>query len=207
MMKYRVYGLLAVGVGLILAARPLVAHHEILAKFDDKKPMTLKGTVTKVDWANPHVHLFMNVGSGNTVANWAVELESTVDLGRAGWSRDTVKPGDTLTVQGIAARNGSRQVWGNSVVLASTNKKVFDGATAPKPAANAANGPTPKWPDGQPRLGPPTGQTGFWGAPTQFSLMQAGANIAVDEHGLLKNISDVDKIAPFQKWARDLYEL
>src|SRR5213594_2338863 len=89
MMKYRVYGILAVGFGAFLAARPLVAHHEILAKFDDKKPMTLKGTITKVDWANPHVHIFMNVQNGNAVANWAVELESPVDLGKAGWTRDS----------------------------------------------------------------------------------------------------------------------
>src|SRR5438552_10822053 len=100
-MKYRIYGLLAVGFAIFLAARPLIAHHEILAKFDDKKPMTLRGTVTKVDWANPHVHIFMNVPSGNNVANWAVGLESTVYLGRAGWARDTVKLGDALTVQGI----------------------------------------------------------------------------------------------------------
>src|SRR5215831_10453109 len=113
-MKYRIYGLLAVGIGAFLAARPIVAHHEILAKFDDKKPMTLRGTVTKVDWANPHVHIFMNVQNGNNVANWAVELDSTIDLGRGGWSRDTVKAGDALTVQGIVARNGTRQVWGNS---------------------------------------------------------------------------------------------
>src|SRR5262245_10668133 len=109
-MKYRLYGVLAVGVAAFLAARPLVAHHEILAKFDDKKPMTLKGSVTKVDWANPHVHIFMNVTSGTNVANWAVELESPVDLGRAGWTRDALKPGDAITVQGISARNGSRQV-------------------------------------------------------------------------------------------------
>src|SRR6185503_17719299 len=121
MMNYRVYGLLAVGFCAFLAARPLIAHHEILAKFDDKKTMTLRGTVTKVDWANPHVHLFMNVQSGNNVANWAVELESPVDLGKGGWTRDVVKPGDALTVQGLAARNGSRQVWGNSVVLSATN--------------------------------------------------------------------------------------
>ncbi len=80
MMKYRVYGLVAVGFGALLAAAPLVAHHEILAKFDDKKPVTVKGTITKVDWANPHVHLFMNVQTGNVLANYAVELESPVDL-------------------------------------------------------------------------------------------------------------------------------
>jgi hypothetical protein len=206
-MKFRFYGLLTVGFVTFLAAQPFFAHHEILAKFDDKKPMTLRGNVTKVDWSNPHVHLFMNVTNGNNIANWAVELESTVDLGRAGWTRDTVKPGDALTVQGIAARNGSRQVWGNSVVLASTNKRVFDNAVQPKPAANAASGPTPRWPDGQPRLGPPPGQTGFWAAPTATGLVQAGANVAMDANGLLKNIADVDKVAPFQKWARDLYDL
>src|SRR6266545_1203536 len=98
-MKYCVYGLLAVAFSAFVATRPLLAHHEILAKFDDKKPMTLKGTITKVDWANPHVHIFMNVQNGTTVSNWAIELESPVDLGRAGWNRDSVKPGDALTVQ------------------------------------------------------------------------------------------------------------
>src|SRR5437660_12860436 len=104
-MTHRIYGLVAVGVLALLAARPLAAHHEILAKFDDKKPITIRGTVTKLDWANPHVHIFMNVGTGASVANWAVELESPVDLGRAGWTRESVKPGDALTVQGLSARN------------------------------------------------------------------------------------------------------
>ena len=67
-MKSGICGLLpAVGLGVLLAAAPLVAHHAIQAKFDDKKPMTLKGLVTKVDWLNPHVHVFMNVQDGNTV--------------------------------------------------------------------------------------------------------------------------------------------
>jgi len=207
MMKYRVYGLVAVGFGALLAAAPLVAHHEILAKFDDKKPVTLKGTITKVDWANPHVHLFMNVQTGNVLANYAVELESPVDLGRGGWTRDTVKPGDAITVQGISARNGSRQLWANSVVMTSNNKKLFDIASPPKPAAGAATAPVPRWPDNQPRLGPPPGQTGYWASPSATGLVQAGANVPIDSYGLLKNIGDVDKVAPFQKWARDLYEL
>src|ERR1051326_8596402 len=163
-MKYRVYGTLAVAFGAFLAATPLFAHHEILAKFDDKKPTTIKGSVTKIDWANPHVHIFMNVGTGANVANWAVELESPVDLGKAGWTRDSVKPGDALTVQGLSARNGTRQVWANSVVMTNGNKKVFDMANAPKPS-NAPGGPTPRWPDNQPRLGPAPGQTGYWAQP------------------------------------------
>ena len=68
-MKYRVYGFLAVAIGAFLAAKPLIAHHEILAKFDDKKPVTLKGTITKLDWANPHVHIFFNVQTGPNTAN------------------------------------------------------------------------------------------------------------------------------------------
>src|SRR5215470_13011006 len=148
-MKYRVYGWLAVGFITFLTTQPLLAHHEILAKFDDKKPMTLKGTVTKLDWANPHVHIFMNVQNGQNVLNWAVELESPVDLGRGGWNRDSVKPGDAITVQGLSARNGSRQVWANSVVMTTGNKKVFDMANAAKLPA-APSGATPRWPDGQP---------------------------------------------------------
>ncbi len=205
-MRYGIYGLVAVGFGTLLAVTPVLGHHEILGKFDDKKPMTLKGTVTKVDWANPHVHIFINVTSGTNVSNWAVELESPVDLGKAGWKLDTVKPGDALTVQGITARNGTRQVWANSVVMGTTNKKIFD-IPAVAAARPAAGGPAPKWPDGHPRLGPVQGQTGYWGMPTATGLVQTGANVQMDAYGLLKNIADVDKVAPFQRWARDLYEL
>jgi len=205
-MKYGVYGVLAVALGAFISVNTALAHHEILGKFDDKKPMTLKGTVSKIDWANPHVHVFINVPAGPTVNNWAVELESPVDLQKAGWKIDSVKPGDALTVQGIVARNGSRQIWGNSVVMTATNKKVFD-VPAQTARNNAPAKPTPRWPDGHPRLGPPAGETGYWGSPTATGLVQSGANVQMDAYGLLKNISDVDKVAPFQRWARDLYEL
>src|SRR5438132_1193524 len=205
-MKYGVYGVAAVALGAFISVSTALAHHEILGKFDDKKPMTLKGTVSKIDWANPHVHVFINVPAGPTVNNWAVELESPVDLQKAGWKIDSVKPGDALTVQGTVARNGSRQIWGNSVVMTATNKKVFDlPAQAARNTAPAK--PTPRWPDGHPRLGPPQGETGYWGNPTATGLVQSGANVQMDAYGLLKNIADVDKVAPFQKWARDLYEL
>jgi hypothetical protein len=208
-MKVAVCGLIALTAALLLINPPLSAHHELAAKFDDKKPMTLRGIVTKLDWANPHVHIFMNVQSGNRLVNWAVELESPVDLQKGGWNRDTLKPGDSITVQGIAARNGTQQVWGNSVTLANGNKKVFDMASAAKPAARAdqASQPTPRWPDNQPRLGPAPGQTGYWGSPTATGLVQAGTNVQMDAYGLLRNVGDVDKVAPFQRWARDLYEL
>src|SRR5207237_8978400 len=95
---------------------------------------TLKGVVTKLDWANPHVHLLMDVLDGKTVTNWAVELESTLDLERSGWKLNTVKPGDEITVQGMIARNGSSQIWGDSVLLTATGKKVLNMSAAARAA-------------------------------------------------------------------------
>ena len=95
-------GWLAGGVGLLLAAMPLLAHHNISGKFDPAKTRTLNGVVTRLDWANPHVHILMDVIEGNAVRNWAVELESTLDLERSGWNLTTLKPGDAVTVQGMS---------------------------------------------------------------------------------------------------------
>ena len=96
-MKHRLAGLLALAIG-VMAVATLAAHHEILAKFDDKKPVTLRGVVTRVDWLNPHVHVFINVKDAGTTVNWAIEFESAVDLQRGGWYRDSVKPGDAINV-------------------------------------------------------------------------------------------------------------
>ncbi len=201
---------LAVGLGLLLTAAPVLAHHNITGKFDPAKTRTLKGVVTKLDWANPHVHVLMDVLEGKAVTNWAVELESTLDLERSGWNLRTVKPGDEITVQGMIARNGSPQIWGDSVVLTATSKRVLDVSAAARaallPTPNLPSRPTPRWPDSKPRLGPPPGEKGYWGRPSSTVLMETGANVQMNAYGLLRNITDVDKVAPFQKWARDLYE-
>jgi hypothetical protein len=193
-------------LAIILLSAPALTHHSIRGKFDDQKPMTLNGIVTSVDWKNPHAHVSMNVQSGGRLLNWAVELESPVDLERAGWTRESVKPGDQVTVDGLAARDGSRQVWANSVVLTSSRKRILNVSTTPPPAPKQAR-PTPRWPDGKPRLGPPPGATGYWAYPSATSLMETGVNVQADANGLLRNIADVDKVAPFQRWARDLYAL
>jgi len=188
---------------------PLLAHHEILAKFDSAKPQTLKGSVTRVDWASPHVHVLVNVPDRARLVNWAVELESPLDLERSGWNRNSLKPGDAVTIQGIRARDGSLQVWGNSITLTNTGEKVLamSALTSLKPApSNQPAKPTPRWPDGKPRLGAAPGETGYWAKPSSTSLMETGAVVATDGNALLKNIKDIDKVAPFQKWARDLYE-
>src|SRR5262245_23299530 len=201
---------LAVGLVLLMMAMPVLAHHNITGKFDPNKTRTLKGVVTKLDWANPHVHVLMDVLDGKAVTNWSVELESTLDLEKSGWNLSTVKPGDEITVQGMIARNGSPQIWGESVVLTAGGKRILNmSAAARAPLATTPNlpsRPAPRWPDGKPRLGPPPGEKGYWGRPSSTVLMQTGANVQMNEYGLLRNIADVDKVAPFQKWARDLYE-
>jgi hypothetical protein len=190
---------------LLLAAVPLIAHHEILAKFDDHKPLTLNGVVTLVDWRNPHVHIFMNVRTGEKVANWAIELESPIDLGQGGWSRDAVQPGDAITVDGMAARDGSRQAWARSIVMTATKKKVLNITPSTPPPLLQAR-PAPRWPDGQPRLGPsPGGTPGYWAYPSATALVENGADVPMDNHGLLRNVADASRVAPLQPWARALY--
>ena len=163
---------------VLLAGTRGAAHHEILGKFDDKKPITLSGIVTLVDWKNPHVHVFMNVKDAKGLLNWAVELESPIELQQSGWRSDTLQAGDTITVTGMAARNGSRQAWGDSVVVKATGKRVLMVNTSPPPAPLQPR-PTPRWPDKQPRLGPPPGGAlGYWAYPSSTTLVESrGAGV------------------------------
>jgi hypothetical protein len=192
--------------GVVLATAPGAAHHPISAKFDDTKPTTLTGVVTLVDWRNPHVHVFVNVTDAKRqLANWAIEVESPILLEQSGWSRESVQPGDSIRVEGIAARNGSRQVWARSLVLTGTGRQVFNvTATAPPPAL--ASRPTPRWPDKQPRLGPiPGGVAGYWAHPSSTVLVEDGVKVDMDQYGLLRNAADAPKVAPMQPWAQALY--
>jgi hypothetical protein len=185
---------------------PATGQHTLAAKFDLTKTQTLKGTVTQIDWSNPYVHIIMKVPGNPRPVLWAVELDSAIVLAKNGWSESSLPVGETVTVQGYAARDGSKQISGNSVI-AGSGKKVFSGTNGTAPQRKVASGPVPRWPSGQPRLGPPPGETGYWGNPSRISLLQDGAKVEMDAYGLLKNIGDVDKVAPMQKWARDLYEL
>lgn len=189
----------------LLAVAPAAAQHTPGAKFDLTKPRTLKGTVTQIDWASPYVHIIMKVPGTPRPVVWAVELDSPILLAKNGWRQESLPLGEAIAVQGFVARDGTNQISGNSVMMAN-GKSVYAGTNGTIPPRTAASGPAPRWPGGQPRLGPPPGQTGYWGNPSRTSLVQNGANVATDAYGLLKNIADVDKVAPFQRWARDLYE-
>ena len=201
--RSRVIGLAL--AALVTAAMPLTAHHEILAKFDDSKRLTLNGVVTLVDWRDPHAHVFVNVRDGNQTINWAIELESVIDLESNGWSKTTVQPGDNIRVEGFAARDGSRQAWGNSVVIAATGRRVLN-VTPRVPVAPLTARPVPRWPDKQPRLGALPGSIeGYWAFPTRTVMMEDGVTVEATPHGLLKNVADAPKVAPMQPWALALY--
>lgn len=197
--------LLAVASLIGLATERSAAHHAISAKFDDGKATTLTGIVTLVDWTNPHVHVYVNVKDAkNQLLNWAVELESPIDLQQSGWNRETLQPGDAVTVQGILARNGSRQAWARSIVVNATGRQVLNVKPSAPPAPLQAR-PTPVWPDGQPRLGAVPGSDGYWAYPTSTVLVENGVTVDIDQYGLLKNVADAAKVAPMQPWALALY--
>jgi hypothetical protein len=193
------------GVSAALTASFATAHHAIVAKFDEAKQTQLQGVVTSVDWRTPHVHVFTNVTRADgTVENWAVELESTVLLKRSGWEHDTLRPGDAIKVSGPTARDGSRQVWGDSVVVAATNRQVYN-VTDSGPVKPQSPRPTPRGADGKPLLGVADSAGGYWAYPSSTVLMQAGANVQMSRDGVLARIADAPRVAPFQPWALGLY--
>jgi hypothetical protein len=205
-MKARAAARIGALLAAALVARGAAAHHALAAKFDDTKPLSLTGTVTSVDWRNPHVHVFFNVTKPDkSVENWAVELESTVLLTKSGWSRTTLAPGDAIKVDGLAARDGTRQLWGSNVIQAATNRRVLNVVdTAPRPPEVAR--PAPRWPDGTPQLGAPTSAGGYWAYPTSSVLMQTGAKVSMNGDGVLAKLADAPQVAPFQPWALGLYQ-
>ena len=111
--------------GLLLSAVPVVAHHAFATEFDANKQVTRKGIVTKIDWANPHVWFYLNVkNEAGLVENWGFEMGGPNSLRNSGWTKDTMKIGDEVIVEGFLARNGTRNVNAKNVTMASTGKKL-----------------------------------------------------------------------------------
>jgi hypothetical protein len=125
--------------------------------------LTLTGTVTQIDWANPYAHILMKVPGQPLPTLWAVEVEGPLELTANGWSQSSLPIGETIRVEDTPRATAASRSGANPVVMTSTNKPVYVGTNGtPKPRATAT-GPTPRWPSGQPRLGPPPGQTGLLG--------------------------------------------
>lgn len=121
--------LLCAGVlcaGAIGAATPAAAHHAFASTFDAQKPLKMTGTVTRVDWRNPHTWFYVDVADAQgRVTTWAMELASPNLLMRNGWTRSTMQPGDVVTVEGYRAKNDSHTGNARVVVLKATGQRLF----------------------------------------------------------------------------------
>lgn len=118
-------GFLAAALVVALLTPPVGAHHSFAAQYDRNKPITLAGTVTKMEWMNPHIYFYIDVkDSSGTVTNWAIEGGAPNQLYRAGWRRDSVKIGDLVVVEGWLARDGSK-LANMSTVTMSDGRKVL----------------------------------------------------------------------------------
>src|SRR5437879_3578912 len=105
--------------GFLLSAALLFAHHAFNAEFDASKSMRWVGTVTKVEWMNPHARFYIDVKDENgTVTNWNFELGSPLQLRRQGWTRDSLKVGDQITVDGYPAKDGAKMASAKKIILA-----------------------------------------------------------------------------------------
>ena len=118
---------------VVAAAVPMLAHHSIAAEFDSTKTVTVTGTVTKLDWMNPHIWVYLNVKDANgKVTRWQFEGGPPNSLRRNGWTKDSLKEGDTVTVEGIRAKdpvNAEGAYVGQSrTVTLPGGKKVFSGS-------------------------------------------------------------------------------
>ena len=106
-------------VALLASGLPVLAHHAFSNEFDESRPITLEGVVTRIDWENPHVHYYVDVTQvDGTVVNWACETGGPNRLARRGWTRDSLKPGDKVTVHGFPAKDASHSADGRKVTLA-----------------------------------------------------------------------------------------
>src|SRR5207253_4086200 len=126
-MRRGVFGFMAVGFGLLYAVAPALAHHSFAAEYDRSKPVKFTGTVTKMEWMNPHIYYYVDVKDADgKVTNFAVEGGTPGSLYRQGWRKDSLKVGDQVTVDGFRAKNGSNTVNGRKVTLPD-GRRVFGG--------------------------------------------------------------------------------
>jgi hypothetical protein len=118
-------------VGLLSAAS-MFAHHSFSAEFDASKPVTLKGTVTKVDWLNPHIWIYVDVkGESGKLAHWQCEGGAPNSLTRNGWTKNQLKEGDAVTIEGTLAKDASNTCNASRVELPD-GRRVFAGSSNPE---------------------------------------------------------------------------
>jgi hypothetical protein len=133
------FGIFVAAVMLLITVVPAIAHHAFAAEYDADQPVTLKGKVTKFEWTNPHARFYIDVADAKgVVTNWNLELASPNVLKRNGWSSKILQIGDTVTVEGSRAKDGSKMANARVVTLAN-GQRVFSGLQG----ADAPNAPNP----------------------------------------------------------------
>lgn len=134
---------LAILAFLGMTAVPVFAHHAFSAEFDVKKPVTVKGTVTKIEWMNPHAWIYVDVktDSGATEA-WQFETGAPIELLRRGWRKNDLKVGDEVTIQGVRAKDGTNTGSARLVTLPG-GKKVFSGSASDADQSSPSQTPGP----------------------------------------------------------------
>lgn len=116
---------------LLGGALPCLAHHSFPAQYDADKTIELTGTVTKVEWTNPHIFIYIDVPDEDTggVVNWALEMGGPNALLRLGWKRDSLKEGDLIRVEGSLARDGSNLANASTITMVATGRRMLAGSS------------------------------------------------------------------------------
>jgi hypothetical protein len=129
-MSNKLYCVIA-GAALLLAVKPVAAHHAFAAEFDVNKPVKVHGTITKIDWVNPHSWIYVDVKDADgKVTNWHFELGAPNALFRLGWKKDAIPAGLEVDISGYRAKSG--EPVGNARSLTLPNgKELFTGGSAP----------------------------------------------------------------------------
>jgi hypothetical protein len=128
LMTAKASSLLVLALGALGAAGTALAHHSFSAEFSRDLPVEVTGTVTKVEWMNPHARFYVDVkGDDGQTANWNFELTTPNLLMRRGWTKNSLQTGDKVTVKGWRARNDPHVANANSVTLAN-GKELFTGS-------------------------------------------------------------------------------
>ena len=114
-------------IALFLTVAPVAAHHSWTADYDARKPVSVRGVVTKVEWTNPHTHFYIDSkDESGTVTSWNFEMASTLALERSGWSRKTLQAGDTVTITGFGGRAVTTRAIAQTITTAD-GKALFAG--------------------------------------------------------------------------------
>lgn len=115
-------------LGVLLCTSTVSAHHSFSAEFDADKKVQLSGIVTKIEWMNPHTFFYVDVETENGYENWAIELGSPNGLARRGWTRNSLKVGDSVSIEGSQARDDSFKANASTVTL-SDGRRMFAGSS------------------------------------------------------------------------------